>query len=301
MSLAIRSVLGGAILLYTGSVWAADTATRNVIDRLEDAGFSLRQKISGPVKPATFSYEKTAGESFVAAEFAFLYVKFDEALSAASKSRDLFFRQFAVEGNLGGAEETRKNSFLRFSGSLANYHYADTNSINGFYQRIGPVYEATKKFSLENAYGEYEFVPVYDAVGVGVYKALLPGVYYQLLPSFVFNYGRNVRHDIETFEKRTTILRAIPYQAFNLSFSDLSKSLGFSSIIFNVTNKTTYLPLETQRLHNYLETSLDFGLTKNVHLVASYSRGREAPTYIDTPDFAVKFGIQFGKGHFVDP
>lgn len=286
----------GILLASASTVSAADPASKSIIDTLAAQGWSLRQALSGPSKPATIGYESTQGEQFWSTNFALIYLD-QHPLELA---KDVFFTQFAVEGDLGGSSSQTRNDYLKFNGSVVNLHSFDTNTLNGVYSRLGPVYEATKDFSIQNAYGELEIVPVYQPLAIGVYRPIWAGVELQMLPSIIIDGGSNMRRDPTAFEEDTTVLRVIPYGALSLSFPTFAKSLGLHSTALSVTDKVTYLPLEQTKYNNFASADVDFGLTEYAHLVVSYSRGRQAPTYLDTPDFSIKFGLMFGKGNLIE-
>ncbi|MEA2885728.1 MAG: hypothetical protein QOD11_88 [Bradyrhizobium sp.] len=272
------------------TAFAADEKT--IFDKWSAAGFTLKQSMTSLTKPASFSYEQTERESFFASQFALIYT----SPTPKAIGNDIFFPQFAIEGDLGGTKDDKKNNFLRAYGSIVQLHSLNPATVNGFYQRFGPVYEGTKDFSIQNAYAEYEFVPVYQPLGVGVFKPLVRGIDYQLNPGFLLDTGANIRRTSTAFEQNDTLLRVIPYMNFALSFSDLSKVLGIHATILTVGEKVSYLPLEQIKFSNAISTALDFAFTEHAHLVFSYSRGREAPKFTDVPDLAVKFGLSFGKG-----
>src|SRR5712672_957123 len=91
--------------------------------RFANAGFSLRQSLSGPTKPATFAYERTGGENFAEAKFALVYQH------GFFANNNLFIGQLAAEGDIGGATETRNNNFLRVNGSVGSFSYMGARGI----------------------------------------------------------------------------------------------------------------------------------------------------------------------------
>src|SRR5207247_1548726 len=137
--------------------------------------------------------------------------------------------------------------------------------------------------------------------GIGAYRTISPQVEYVLVPLFTLNAGENVERTVPTFEQNKTILRLITSLDLSINFPTLAKTFGLNTLTFGVSDKLTYLPLENKKLFNYVSTSFDFGLTKNAYVTVAYSQGRQAPTYINSPDFSVKLGLMFGKGNLLAP
>lgn len=287
-----RVIASALAVAVASQVNAEEAKPPTFFESLVNAGFSLRKTITGPVKPAEFGYYRENGDNFFKSEFALLYSR------TVTQGRDWWFgAEMAVEGRLSSQETARNNNVLRINPAFIHQYTPSQDPLTVLRTRFGAVYESSQDFKIQNAYGEFELIPAYQPLAIGVDHHLLAGIYFRWEPIFGLQAGANLKREAPTFEQSDTILRLVPQLHARFSTPEWAQFFRLKESTLTFSLKEYYLALEnsSKRNNSLFEASWELAFTPELSLTTSYKTGRAPPKFAQATEFGVMLGIKFGN------
>lgn len=298
----------------------------NLLDRLRESGLHLQRALPADdtqaTDPATVGFTHEAGHATtVQSNFALIW-KTTRPLSESGFLHDSW-ASMSVEGKLTGNGKDRANNSLKFVGSLqhqALFGGAKNDTRGRDPRELDPddlargtalltdlniKFEGDQDFASKKLLGEI-LTTFSDGHVIGMY---LPHsrfdrygqrdpfgrpIQFRIRPYVGVDGGDNIAVG-DSKEKKGTVLRLIARMHGDIRLNFLAKALGLRNGVDLFGDATYYhLPLENgPRDHTYLESGINFSLTKDVSLSFSYKVGEDAPLFQHGESFGGQFGVKF--------
>lgn len=292
------------LLLSCGSAAAqSQESSKNLFERLHDAGFTLKRALSGPDKgeAAAFSFLSTLGDNTVfTADFALSWHPTRGSFNVGPF--DLSFLT-SVEGKLTSDESEAEDAW-RFRASLIG-DTSQIGAIDSTKTSLSLKYESDQDFDTQKLMAEIVFTPTIRKLALG--KAWPPAPtdpssgHAKQYPPFQFLWrpflGLDVGHTFDkgqSAETEETILRLQVRGRAQLLLNLVTQALGLHETSIFVDNTFYYLPLEGRNsTHNFLVAGIEFLVTENVSIGLTYKVGEEAPNFEQIKTFGGTIGIRF--------
>jgi hypothetical protein len=291
------------LLLSCGSAAAqSQESSKNLFERLHDAGFTLKRALSGPDKgeAAAFSFLSTLGDNTVfTADFALSWCPPKRSFDVGPF--DLSFRT-SVEGKLTSDESEAEDAW-RFRASLIG-DTSQIGPIDSTYTSVSLKYEGDQDFDTQKLMAEIVFTPTKRKLALG--KAWPPvqldsSGRVKWYPPFQFLWrpflGFDMGHTFDrgqSSETEETILRLQVRGRAQLLLNLVTQALGLQETSIFLDNTFYYLPLEGRNdTHNFLVAGIEFLVTENVSVGLTYKIGEEAPNFEQIKTFGGTIGIRF--------